>query len=48
MKLKCIDNSQVQNELTLEKTYDVLHTYPLCYVIINDRGVQEKYVKSLF
>ena len=48
MKLKCIDNSQVQNELTLEKTYDVLHTYKTCYVIINDKGVQDKYMKERF
>ena len=48
MKLKCIDNSQVHNELTLEKMYDVLHTYQLCYAIINDKGVQEKYVKERF
>ena len=41
MKLKCIDNSQALNELTLGKMYDVLHTHPLCYVIINDRGVQD-------
>ena len=48
MKLKCIDNSQALNELTLGKLYEVLHTYPLCYVIFNDRGVQEKYVKERF
>ena len=48
MKIKCIDNFQAHNELTLEKTYDVLHTYPLCYVIINDKGVQDKYMKDRF
>ena len=48
MKLKCIDNSQALNELTLGKMYDVLHTHPLCYVIINDRGVQDKYMKERF
>ena len=48
MKLKCIDNSQVHNELTLEKVYDVLHTFSLCYVIINDKGVQDKYMKERF
>ena len=48
MKLKCIDNSQVQNELTLGKMYDVIHTYPLCYAIFNDRGVQDKYMKDRF
>ena len=48
MKLKCIDNSQVHNELTLEKVYDVLHTYTTSYVIINDKGVQDKYMKDRF
>ena len=48
MKLKCIDNSQIQNELTLWKTYDVLHIFPTCYVIINDKGVQDKYMKERF
>ena len=48
MKLKCIDNSQVPNELTLGKMYDVLHTFPLCYVIFNVRGVQDKYMKERF
>ena len=48
MKLKCIDNTQAHNELTLEKLYDVLHIYPLCYVIINDMGEQDKYMKDRF
>ena len=48
MIIKCIDNFQAHNELTLEKMYDVLHTYPLCYVIINDKGVQDKYMKERF
>ena len=48
MKLKCIDNSQALNELTLGKMYDVLPTHPLCYVIINERGVQDKYMKERF
>ena len=48
MKLKCIDNFQAHNELTLEKLYDVLHTYPTCYAITNDKGVQDKYMKDRF
>ena len=48
MKIKCIDNFQTHNELTLGKLYDVLHTYSTCYAIINDKGVQDKYMKDRF
>ena len=48
MKLKCIDNFQTHNELTLGKLYDVLHTYSTSYLIINDKGVQDKYTKERF
>ena len=42
MKLKCIDNFQAQNELTIGKLYDVLHTYTTSYEIINDTDGQDK------
>ena len=48
MKLKCIDNSQALNELTLGKLYDVLHTYTTSYEIINDMDGQDKYMKNRF
>ena len=48
MKLKCIDNSQAHNELTLGKLYDVLHTYTTSYEIINDMDGQDKYMKDRF
>ena len=48
MKLKCIDNFQAHNELTLEKVYDVIHTYPTSYEIINDMDGQDKYMKDRF
>ena len=48
MKLKCIDNSQAHNELTMDKMYDVLLIYPQCYVITNDKGIQDKYMKERF
>ena len=42
MKIKCIDNFQAHNELTLGGFYDVLHTHPTCYVIINDMGISSR------
>lgn len=48
MKIKCIDNFQAHNELTLGKLYDVLHTYTRSYEIINDMDGQEKYMKERF
>ena len=48
MKLKCIDNFQAHNELTLGKLYDVLHTYTTSYEIINDKDGQDKYMKERF
>ena len=48
MKLKCIDNFQAHNELTLGKLYDVLDTYTLSYEIINDKGVQDRYMRDRF
>ena len=48
MKLKCIDNFQAHNELTLEKVYDVIPTYPTSYEIINDMDGQDKYMKDRF
>ena len=48
MKLKCIDNFQAHNELTLGKLYDVLHTYTTSYEIINDMDGQDKYMKDRF
>ena len=46
MKIKCIDNFQAHNELTMDKMYDVLLIYPQCYVITNDKGIQDKYMKD--
>ena len=48
MKIKCIDNFQAHNELTLGKLYDVLDTYTLSYEIINDKGVQDRYMRDRF
>lgn len=48
MKIKCIDNFQADNELTLGKLYDVLDTYTLSYEIINDKGVQDRYMRDRF
>ena len=48
MIIICIYNFQFDGELTLEKLYDVLHTYSTSYLIINDKGVQDKYMKERF
>ena len=48
MKLKCIDNSQVLNELTLGKTYIAMGVNDSHYIIHNDSNCIDKYLKCRF
>lgn len=51
LKLKiveCINNSDVEEALTVGKTYQVLDKRPNTYLIESDSGVQNIYVKARF
>ena len=48
MKIKCIDNFQVQNELTLGKTYIAIGVNDSHYTIHNDSKCINKYLKCRF
>ena len=48
MKVKCIDNQNGLNYLTIRKIYDVIDDNAYCYKIINDRNNERYYPKEFF
>lgn len=48
MKIKCIDNFQAHNELTLGRHYIVKEHDDEYYTVVNDKYIIDKYLKHRF
>ena len=48
MKVKCIDNIDIESLLTMGKTYEVIEEYKEQYLIIDDENIQCCYYKGWF
>jgi hypothetical protein len=47
-QVKCVDNYDGENYLTIGRVYDVLEETKACYTIINDEGDCSAYYKTAF
>ena len=48
MKVKCIENNGLEKSLTIDKIYDVINVDNIGYLIINDRNIENWYIKERF